>query len=59
MHKTIKIISLFCLFHLSFTAITCHYSCNACAGDYYTLCANCSDSNVQLTVVEDPSLVPE
>ena len=55
----IKIILVLSLFQLSFTEVTCHYSCNICAGSYYTLCANCSSSNASLTVVEDPALIPQ
>lgn len=38
----------------STTNITCHYSCSECAGDFYTLCLGCSDSQNTLVVVEDP-----
>ena len=51
-----KVLLILCLVWLSFSQISCHYSCNVCAGSTYTLCANCSDSN-SLTIIEDPALI--
>ena len=51
-----KVLLMVCLVSLGFSQISCHYSCNLCAGSTYSLCANCSES-YSLTIIEDPTLI--